>query len=281
MKIGVLGMSKLGQTLYQFYNEKKKIPTNININLCLDADMVFICIKTDYSYLFKQLDKSEILKTCSNLSDKNYNGIIVIHSSVEPGTTEKLSQMYSNLTFIHSPVIIKNRDFYNTINNRKDIILGKPDNCSLEKLYIVKNFFDKIYNKEIKIHCCNSTESEATKIFYNSYNAVKLQLFNEFYQFCSHKNINYHNVTDLLIKNKLVINNCITVPGSDKKLSFSGNNLPNDINALNSMFKKSELKNYIIDGAIKERNEMRAIDFQLELDKTSKQLSILLSNKQQ
>ena len=93
MKIALLGMSKLGQSLYQFYHLKKKIPTKINIDTCLDTDIIFICIKTTYSYLFKQLDKSEILKICSTLTEKKYDGIIVIHSSVEPGTTEKLSQI--------------------------------------------------------------------------------------------------------------------------------------------------------------------------------------------
>ena len=70
MKIALLGMSKLGQSLYQFYNLKKKIPTKINIDTCLDTDIIFICVKTIYSYLFKQLDKSEILKICSKLSLK-------------------------------------------------------------------------------------------------------------------------------------------------------------------------------------------------------------------
>ena len=279
MKIALLGMSKLGQSLYQFYHLKKKIPTKINIDTCLDTDIIFICLKTTYSYLFKQLDKSEILKICSTLTEKNYKGIIVIHSSVEPGTTEKLSQMYSNLKFMHSPIIINNRDFYNSINNRKNIIIGKPESGRLEDMYKVRTFFENMYNKEVTIHCSNSSESEATKIFFNSYNAVKLQLFNEFYNFCGNKHINYHNVKELMIKNKLVIDKNINVPGYDKKLSFSGENLPNDITALNSMLKKNKLKNYIIDGAIKERNEMRPIDFQLELDKTSQQLAILLTEK--
>ena len=279
MKIALLGMSKLGQSLYQFYHLKKKIPTKINIDTCLDTDIIFICLKTTYSYLFKQLDKSEILKICSTLTEKNYKGIIVIHSSVEPGTTEKLSQMYSNLKFMHSPIIINNRDFYNSINNRKNIIIGKPESGRLEDMYKVRTFFENMYNKEVTIHCSNSSESEATKIFFNSYNAVKLQLFNEFYNFCGNKHINYHNVKELMIKNKLVIDKNINVPGYDKKLSFSGENLPNDITALNSMLKKNKLRNYILDGAIKERNEMRPIDFQLELDKTSKQLAILLTEK--
>ena len=279
MKIALLGMSKLGQSLYQFYNLKKKVPTKINIDTCLDTDIIFICVKTIYHYLFKQLDKSEILKICSKLTEKEYKGIIVIHSSVEPGTTEKLSQMFSNLKFIHSPIIINNRDHYNSIINRKHIIIGKPEMGTLEDMYKVRSFFENIYNKEVTIHCSSSNESEATKIFYNSYNAVKLQLFNEFYSFCGNKNINYHNVKELMVKNKLIIDKNVNVPGYDKKLSYRGDNLPNDINALNSMLKKSELNNYIIDGTIKERNEMRPIDFQLELDKTGEQLAILLTQK--
>ena len=143
--------------------------------------------------------------------------------------------MYSNLSFIHSPIIVKNKDIYNTLNNRKNIIIGKVKNCSLENMYKVKKFYEKIYNKEVKIHCCEASESEATKIFFNTYNAVKLQLFNEFYQFWN-KHINYHNVKDLLVKNKLILNNNISME-PDKKFSFSGDN-PHDINALNSMIKK-------------------------------------------
>ena len=44
-------MSKIGQTLYQYYNESKKIPTNINLELCLDSEIIFICIKTIFIYL--------------------------------------------------------------------------------------------------------------------------------------------------------------------------------------------------------------------------------------
>ena len=121
---------------------------------------------------------------------------------------------------------------------------------------ILHNFYEKNY-PEAEISICSSVESESMKIFCNSFYAVKIQFFNELYDFCDKLEINYDKIKNLILKNNWINPMHTNVPGPDGKLSFSGMCLPKDSEALLNCMKDFESKCAVLEATLNERNQMR------------------------
>ena len=95
--IGVIGVGVVGEAIYNSLLEKKvpivaydKYKEYNTFDECLNTEMLFLCLPTPYSNQRKEYDKTELYKTVSQLKKNSYKGIILIKSTVEPGTTEHL-----------------------------------------------------------------------------------------------------------------------------------------------------------------------------------------------
>lgn len=220
----------------------------------LKSNMAFLCLPTPYDSSLSQYDKSAIYEVCQQLKDANYNGLVIIKSTIEVGTMEYLVNKYA-LKFIHNPEFLTARTALYDFHNQQHIVLGSSDLVTSEDIDIIKSFFIKYYNAPISI--CTIHESEAMKLFCNSFYACKVQIFNEMYLLCEDMDISYNNVKDLMIKNGWINPMHTLVPGTDGRLSFSGACLPKDLNALNQLMQRRGTRNMVVDAAIKERNMMR------------------------
>ena len=74
-----------------------------------------------------------------------------------------------------------------------------------------------------------TTESETIKYVRNSYLSVKVSFFNEVYQFCKKKEINYDNVLKWVLDDTRITPSHTKVPGPDGKCGYGGTCLPKDI----------------------------------------------------
>ena len=75
--------------------------------------------------------------------DKYYDkgGIILIRSTVLPGTTKALSNKFPKLKLVFNPEFLTERNAVNDYNNQKRIILGGPRPATT----ILKNIFSKVF----------------------------------------------------------------------------------------------------------------------------------------
>lgn len=248
-------------TLYKYMDNKNIIPYDLykNIGLfesLLLCDIIFICLPTLYSDELKEYNKSEIYNTILKLNENNYEGIIVIKSTIEPTTTEKLNIKYPKLNLIHNPEFLSARTAQIDFENQTHIVIGKPSITPNSKLELIREFYDTYFNNA-HISVVTSTESESMKIFCNSFYAVKVQFFTELYLLCKKLNIEYNNVKNLMLKNEWINKMHTTVPGIDGLISFGGFCLPKDLSALDSFMEKNNIAHDVIKSAINERNLMR------------------------
>lgn len=269
MKIGVVGLGFVGAAMYKsflnknlienkdlfgydkFKNEGKGIGS---FKYIIDCDIIFLALPTMFNESSGKYDLGAIYETCDNLVKNNYNGIVVIKSTVAPHTTDILSDKYK-LSFIHNPEFLTARTAYNDFNNQFHIILGKGKYCSKEQLNILRDFYVKHYKAEITL--CESVESESMKIFANSFYAVKIQFFTELYILCKKINCDFDKIREMMIKNNWINPQHTNIPGPDGDISYGGLCFPKDTNALNEFMKEMNSPNKILDNTIKERNEMR------------------------
>lgn len=268
-KVSIIGLGFVGNAIYQslktkgltddinlFCYDKYKFGGIGDINKCMNTDIMFLALPTPYDYNMGEYDKTALYDICNQLEQNKYNGVVIIKSTVEPETTNKLSEKYKNIMFIHNPEFLTARTAVEDFHNQKHIVLGKGTNCLDEKLEIVKEFYAQLY-PESDISLCTSLESESMKIFCNCFYSVKIQFFTELYLLCKKNNCDYDKVKSMMIKNGWINEMHTTIPGPDGNISYGGLCFPKDTNALLKYMEKHNVPNKIIKNTILERNEMR------------------------
>jgi UDPglucose 6-dehydrogenase len=279
ISLGIIGLGILGNainetfetfsnTIIKCYDKYKKKPSfnSISINcesikdLC-DCEIIFLCLPTEFDNDKKEYNKTEIESVCEQLALFNYQGIIILKSTVEPTTTKKLSIKYKeicpNFNIVHSPEFLSANTATQDFKNQTHIVFGLVDiDIKYDTINYLLNLFEDFFPKA-KISICSSNESESMKIFCNSFYATKIQFFTEIKLLCDKMNIDYNNVKNLMLLNNWINPMHTDIPGHDGNISFGGKCFPKDIKALNEVFKRNDITHKVIESVVKEHIEMR------------------------
>ena len=264
MKISIIGLGFVGGAMLKSFTIK-----NLNVNgydkyknggigsfeECLNSEILFLALPTQFSYSKNQYDKSAINEVCNLLVENKFDGCVVIKSTVEPGTTEKLSEKFK-LNFVHNPEFLTAVTAFEDFHNQTHIVLGRSKTCSDNNYLKLKTVYEKAY-PEADISECTCTESESMKSFVNCFYASKVQVFNEFYLLCQKNGSDYNKIKDLMLKNGWINPMHTQVPGPDGLLSYGGYCFPKDTNALHQYMKELDSERSVLKAVIDERNNMR------------------------
>jgi len=265
-KIGIIGIGIVGSAIMNSFLEKGyEINKNLfiydkykninNIDLVIESDLLFLALPTQYNEIIQTYNLDSLVETLNILSEKNYHGLIIIKSTMEPGTTDILYDKYK-LDIIHNPEFLTARTAHQDFNNQTHIVLGHTKIHNQAKLDTLIRFYKKNYPLA-EISICYSTESESMKLFTNNFYAVKVQFFTELYLLCQKMNIEYNTVKELMLKNGWINPQHTTIPGPDGNISYGGLCFPKDTNALLQYMKKNDSPHSILESTVNERNELR------------------------
>jgi UDPglucose 6-dehydrogenase len=224
-----------------------------DIILC---EIVFLCLPTLYNETLKSYDKTAIKEVCNNLEQRKFSGLVVVKSTVEPETTNKLSIQYPLLRIAHNPEFLTTRTAFEDFHNQDHIVLGKGPNANEEDMELLMSFYKKNYPKA-KISTCTAIESESMKIMCNSFYASKVMLFNEYYLLCEKNGTDFNTIKELMLKNNWINPMHTLVPGPDSKLCYGGACFPKDTNALCNYMKSKKSSCKVLESVIEERNILR------------------------
>jgi len=282
VKITIIGLGFVGEALlrafvninanseYNFYGYDKfktnfhdDILDNIltNPNDYLDSDIIITALPTKYSEVLNSYDNSATFEVCKYLQDNNYSGVIVVKSTVTPGTTHKLCTTYPNLHFVYNPEFLTAKTAYDDIVKQDHIVLGKSKNCTNDDMAMVYKLYTEYWPQSV-ISTGTSVETEMMKIACNTFYSVKIQYFNELYCVVKYLDENiesadFNNVREMMLKNNWINPMHTQVPGTDGKMSYGGLCFPKDTNALLSMMKDLDLPHKVLSATVEERNFMR------------------------
>ena len=236
--IGIVGQGFVGSAIreglkgtflietYDKYDQNKSTCENLE-QLCKKAFIIFLCLPTPM-----RKDGScdlSILKSVIEEIDSIANGdhILVIKSTVPPGTTSKLNEAYNNIKLVFSPEFLTEANSFEDFKNQNRVIVGGPRPAST----IVKNLFRVAFPK-IDIIKTGSNTAEMVKYFANCFLATKVSFANEMRQICEQVDIDYDKVVEYSLYDKRIGKTHLSSPGPDGKLGFGGSCFPKDINAL-------------------------------------------------
>ena len=264
MKIGIIGNGFVGKATRQLeckdiqilsydINPELCIPKGINLVDITSCDIIFISVPTPMN-----IDGSCYLGIIENVVSElkkhiNFNeSYVVLRSTIPPGTSDKF-----NCYFM--PEFLTEKNFVNDFINNKSWIFGLKNTAQdLNYKIKIQKLFDLAYsNNKIKSNnllFCDNKEAEMIKYVRNCFLSVKVSFFNEIYELCQKKNINFEKVRELSVIDERIGNSHSSVPGHDGKFGYGGTCFPKDMNSLLSQMNSTDMNSYIIKSAVL-RNE--------------------------
>lgn len=263
--IGIIGLGFVGSALFKSFQQKKVDVKGYDkyknggigrFEDILSSKICFLCLPTLFNEDTNEYDKTAIYETCKLLEQADYHGVVVIKSTIEPETTNHLSQTYPTLKICHNPEFLTARTAFEDFHNQTHIVLGKGKNCLDNDMQIVYKFYQTYYPKA-EISLCNSIESESMKIMCNSFYASKIMLFNEYYLVCQKNGSDFNRIRDLMLKNGWINPMHTNVPGIDAELGYGGACFPKDTNALCSYIESLGYKNSVLKSVIENNKKIR------------------------
>jgi UDPglucose 6-dehydrogenase len=272
--IGIIGLGVVGSAIYESLQEKKielvgydkyKNGGIGSLEECINCDILFLCLPTPYSDKLNGYDLSPLDDIIDKLNLINYNGIVLVKSTVTPGTTENFAIKYPNLNFVHNPEFLTARNAKYDFINQNQIVIGKTSTCDPIKFNSLINFY-KEYWSTSTLSICDSGESEIMKLGCNTFYAVKIQYLTELYLLCKKENLDFDKVKNMMLLNGGMGPNYTNVPGHDGSISYGGMCFPKDTNALCSFMINNNLPCQVLKSTIGERNSMRNED-KIEVNK--------------
>lgn len=225
MIIGIVGYGIVGRTLDKCFKtlghetQIYDIQFSSKIDSVLETDCIFVCVSTPT--VDGNFDSSNIDDVITKLAAHNYRGLIVIKSTVIPGTAERLSR--NNLRIASNPEFLREEHAFKDIMNQDVLVIGCNNNDDAD---LIKAAFEGTYESAVVM---SPTETEIFKYFSNVHNAMEIVFANSMYEVCSKLNQNYDNLLKAAEKRKTL--NTSYLNCSPNKRAFSGNCLPKDVEA--------------------------------------------------
>ena len=274
--IGIVGNGFVGSAIahgfslwakLRIYDKNQKISTHGLKDVIQKSDIVFVCVPTpmDVSNNNK-IDLTildDVMKEIYHYND-SYTGdsaVIVIKSTVVPGTTKKYEKLYPTMKIVFNPEFLSERTAKLDFNNPSRIILGGDWKARepVEKLY--KDRFPYV-----PIIHTDSESAEFTKYACNCFYAAKISIMNEFYQLATKQDLDWNSIVGGMLTSGWVNPMHTLVPGTDGNLGFGGKCFPKDINAFINYFKECKVKPLMLSAAWKKNIEVRENKNWLKID---------------
>lgn len=255
-------------------HQKKLFFTSNAEKAIMNSDIGFVCVGTPSNF-DGSIDLSAINRICSDickiLYEKNKKGyIIVIRSSVIPGTIEKLSELIKkkynfiankDFYFVENPEFLREgtaiKDFFNPPN----IVIGADKSEIAKKISLLyKKIKAPIFITSIKV-------AEMIKYANNSFHALKVAFTNEIATICKKMDIDSKVLLKIFSNDHILnVSEYYLKPG----FSYGGSCLPKDLAALNHKAREFKLDVPILKSISKSNKEHIKKAFELIVKETKK-----------
>ena len=270
-KIGIVGRGFVGSAVEFGFSDKTEYVLFINdkdesksVNSLEDvvsySDFIFLSVPTpsneDGSVNLNYVEDAlqEISEITSDIEQGAFSldNIILIRSTIPPGTTRKLQQKYQNLNLVFNPEFLTESNHKLDFVNQDRFILG-GDLDDTEK---VADLFEYRFPRVPLLQTDYET-AELTKYMNNCFLATKVSFLNEMKQISEKCGADWDVAIKGFLMDSRIGQSHYQVPGPDGKLGFGGHCLPKDINALKSFGESLGLNLNTLNGVINTNLEVR------------------------
>jgi len=267
-KVAIIGHGYVGKAVHEFlknhyevvvYDPQSPLPGSPTllvehrlqmhrptVNAC---DIAFICVPTP-SDENGRCDTSAISETFEWLTVPT----VVLKSTVEVGTTERLQEYYSG-EIVFSPEFIGESKYWSPFKFDKDMkemphfIFGGRNKEACQK---VIDLYMKVTGPMKSYLVTDSKTAEMVKYTFNTFAAMKVTFCNEMYDICEKLGISYNEVRELFTMDPRV-SKMHTAVFADER-GYGGRCFPKDTKALLWLSESLGVKSEIL-SAVDSKNE--------------------------
>jgi UDPglucose 6-dehydrogenase len=256
MKLGVVGLGVVGSAIYESFETlgynivyfDVKFPKS-SITDILDSDVLFICVPTRMNESDGSCDTSIVESVVDQLNDNDYKGIVVIKSTVVPGTTQRLIQKYTGLRIVCSPEFLRAKTALSDFLYGQDVlVIGTDDD---ELFDVIKGVHNRISTNARMV---SPTEAEIIKYFNNVHHAVHVVFSNMMYDVSKTLGCSYENIYDTIGQRKCI--NTSYLNCNENLREFGGECLPKDIAAWNCLLNDININYDFISSVISDNDKI-------------------------
>jgi len=241
--IGIVGLGYVGGAVLNAYKlaghevhtydlDVSKNPTCTSFEEFLNkANFIYVAVPTPMGPS-GECDTRIVESVVYDLCMTDETKVIVIKSTVPPGTTERLQQLHPNHTILFSPEFLTEANYLTDYLNQEILLIGKSSTASQEiadwalasQAGVMKTLrFGKVVS---------SAEAELFKYTANLFLATKVSFANEMADIAKECGVEWDNMQELLIQDNRLGKSHWKVPGPDGHRGFGGTCFPKDLSAL-------------------------------------------------
>lgn len=237
--IGIVGGGVVGSAIGRAFIEHvggvwiydiDPLKRNSNLVKVLTCDFTFVCLPTPQKEKEFGLDTSYLDDFfCSIVVQSNKSQTkFILKSTVPIGYTRQSQVKYALPYIVHSPEFLTARCASHDAQNPSRNIIGHVKSTDISYYNLVYQLYRSRFP-----HCLTlkttSDESEAIKIFQNSFFATKITFFNECYLIAKKLGLDWEDILIGMLSDGRINPSHTQVPGPDGKLGFGGECLPKDL----------------------------------------------------
>ena len=197
------------------------------------SDFVFLSVPTpsnkDGSINIDILD--EALNNINEVSE--YRNVILVRSTVTPGTTQKLQMKNIDLNLLFNPEYLTERNAKFDFINQSRFIIGSGE-ATISKMHSenLADLFRDRFGESTSILETNYETAEMIKYMNNCFFVTKVSFMNEMYKVAEKSNVDWKQAVSGFVTDSRIGHTHLDVPGPDGKFGFGGSWFPKDIRAM-------------------------------------------------
>ena len=264
MKVGIVGQGFVGSAIREGLSKFHSVMTYdvdhsrsmaVSLSQVVDnSEIIFVCLptpmkKTGQCDIRILEDSISEINSIAGSSSKNKK-VVVIKSTVPPGTTDMLNEKYENIKIVFSPEFLTEANSYDDFKNQTRIIIG-GDGAKKVKQMFRKPFPD------IPIVVTKSNTAEMVKYFINCFLSSKVTFANQMYDVCNRLDIDYDKVTEYALLDKRIGGSHLAVPGPDGDRGYGGHCFPKDMAAMIYAAKEVDVDTSLLESVMNSNNKYR------------------------
>jgi len=254
-KIGIVGNGFVGGAVRYGFSPNVGIDADVKVydkdpnktthtlEEVVDSDIIFLSVPTP-----SNLDGSmniDIVDTALNdINQHGSDGVILLRSTVVPGTTWKLQLKYPDLRILFNPEFLTERSAHFDFINQDRVILGGHH----ADIRIARNLFRDRFGSTISILETNYETAELIKYMTNTFFATKVSFLNDMKLLADECGAIWEHAVEGFVRDGRVGHSHLDVPGPDGKYGFGGSCFPKDIQAIINFSKELDIDMSVLRG---------------------------------